>query len=206
MALKSKSEINDDFEVTEEKPQVTLDDLGLDVECVDIDEEAEKEKTVYYTVTGKEQQYEPTWETYSISDLEVGDEFEGIPEVTIFEKDDKTYNAYRLRLLDNGEVLNLYFNYPKKFYPEVRGLKDIRKGTKDTFDFYLNCFDVCFSVLKLLSEKNVVDRNGDEINKINKVNLENLMKLVDTKERIGVRVIEGSPHNDYTSWMIYKME
>lgn len=199
MALQSKKN---------EKPieeQVSLD-LGLEVERVDIDAEAETSGQVYYTITGKEQQYNPEWETYNINDFDVGEELEGIPEVTIFEKEDKSYNAARLRLIDEDEIVNLYFNFPKKAYPIVRNLKNIRTGEKDEFDFYLNCYDVCFSVLRCLDENNIKDSNGDTINKIKAINLETVLKIIDSSKKIGVRIIEGSPYNDYLSWGIIKME
>ena len=185
--------------------QVKLD-LGLEVEKVDIDAEAESERTVYYTISGKEQQYNPQWEIYNINDFDVGEDLEGIPEVTIFEKEDKSYNAARLRLIDEDEIVNLYFNFPKKAYPVVRNLKNIRTGEKDEFDFYLNCYDVCFSVLKCLDEKNIKDSNGNTINKIKSINLETVLKIIDTSKKVKVRIIEGSPYNDYLSWGIINME
>lgn len=199
MALQSKKN---------EKPieeQVSLD-LGLEVERVDIDAEAETGGQVYYTITGKEQQYNPEWETYNINDFDVGDELEGIPEVTIFEKEDKSYNATRIRLIDEEEIVNLYFNFPKKAYPIVRNLKNIRTGEKDEFDFYLNCYDVCFSVLRCIDENNIKDSNGDTINKIKAINLETVLKIIDTSKKVKVRIIEGSPYNDYLSWGIINME
>ena len=211
MALKTKAHVPQDSveEVSNEpveQKQISFDDIDFEAEYVDIDAEAEIKQKKYYTITGKEQQYEPQWEKISVSDLEIGDEFEGRPEVTIFEKDDKSYNAMKVRVMDDGEILDLYFNYPKKDYPYVKDLKNIRTGTKDEFDFYLNCFDVVFSVLKCRDERNVVDSEGKKVNKFTKVPLETLMKFVDSHERIGVRIIEGSPYNDYTSWEIYTME
>ena len=198
MSLKSE-------ETRDIEEQVQLD-LGLEVEKVDIDAEAESERKVYYTISGKEQQYNPQWEIYNINDFDVGDELEGEPEVTIFEKEDKSYNAARVRLIDEDEIVNLYFNYPKKAYPVVRNLKNIRTGEKDEFDFYLNCYDVCFSVLKCLDEKNIKDSNGDTINKIKAINLETVLKIIDTSKKVKVRIIEGSPYNDYLSWGIIEME
>jgi hypothetical protein len=198
MVLKSNNQ-----ETIEE--QVSLD-LGLEVERVDIDAEAENEKKVYYTITGKEQQYNPDWEIYNINDIDVGEELEGIPEVTIFEKEDKSYNAARLRLIDEEEIVNLYFNFPKKAYPIVRNLKNIRTGEKDEFDFYLNCYDVCFSVLRCIDENNIKDKNGDIINKIKAINLETVLKIIDTSKKVRVKIIEGSPYNDYLSWGIIEME
>ena len=203
MALKTKTE---EIEEQPTQEQITFDDLEFETEYADLDAEAEEKTTRYYTITGKEQQYEPTWEKIKVSDLQVGDEFEGMPEVTIFEKQDKSYNAMKLRVMDDGEILDLYFNYPKRDYPYVKNLRNIRKSEKDTFDFYLNCFDVVFSVLRYRDERNVVNADGEEINKLKSVNIETIAKLIDSCTRVGVRIIEGSPYNEYTSWEIYKME
>jgi len=179
MALKTKPE------------QTNFDDLEWEAEY-------EEEKT-YTTISGKKQAYEPTWELMKTSDLDVGDEFEGTPEVSIFKNKDKSYNAIRVRLLDNGEILDCYFNYPKKDCPYI---KNINKS----FDFYRTCFDFLFSVLRCRDERNVVDSNGEEINKFKQVNLETFAKYVDSMTRVGVRVTEGNPDSDYNSWEIYKME
>ena len=176
--------------------QVTWDDLEFEAEFVDEDELETKK---FYTISGKESQYEPDWEKFGIQDLDVGDEFEGRPEVNIFENEDKSYNAIRVRTMDDGEILDLYVNFPKKDWPHVKG---INKG----FDFYRTCFDFIFSILKIRDERNVVDKNGDEVNRFKTVNLETFAKYVDSMERIGVRITEGNPDSDYNSWEIYKME
>jgi hypothetical protein len=199
MALRSKqSQINEDFEVEEVKPteeKVSFDDLEYDAEFVD--EEEETEPTVYYTISGKEQQYEPTWESYKIGDLDVGDEFEGRPEITIFENKDKTYDAMRLRIMDDGEILNLYMNFPKKDWPYV-------KGINKSFDFYRNCFNFIFGILRWRDETNVVDEQGEEVNRFNRVNIETFMKYLDQMDRVGVRITEGE--NGYNNWILTKME
>ena len=195
MALKSKqSEINDDFEVTEVE-QVTFEDLEYEGEFVDEDELGTSK--TFLTISGKESQYEPTWTSYGIQDLEVGDEFEGRPEITIFKNEDKTYDAMRLRIMDDGEILNLYMNYPKKDYPYV---KNINKG----FDFYRNCFNFIFGILRWKDETNVVNADGEEINKFSKVNLEAFMKYLDQMERVGIKITEGD--NGYNNWILVKME
>jgi hypothetical protein len=74
------------------------------------------------------------------------------------------------------------------------------------FDFYRPCFDFIYSILKYRDERNVVDKNGEEINKFNTVNLETFAKYVDQMELIGVRITEGNPNDDYNGWEIYKME
>ena len=192
MALKSKTEM-------EEQPvveQISFDDIEFEADFVDEDELETKK---FYTISGKESWYEPTWEKYGIQDLDVGAEMEGRPEINIFENDDKTYNALRLRVMDDGEILDLYVNYPKKDFPYV-------KGINKTFDFYRKCFDFIFSVLLLRDERNVVDKNGEEVNRFNKINFEMLAKYVDQHQRIGVRITEGNADSEYDSFIIYKLE
>ena len=187
---------NDEGLSTANETQVTWDDLEFEAEYVD-EEELESKK--FYTISGKESWYEPTWEKFGMKDLNVGDEFEGRPEINIFENKDKSYNALRVRVMDDGEILDLYVNYPKKDFPYVTG---INKG----FDFYRTCFDFLYSILKYRDERNVVDKNGEEVNRFNKVNLENFAKYVDGMERIGIQITEGNPDSEYNSWMITKME
>jgi len=183
--------------VEEEKvaEQISFDDLEFEAEYVDEDQEVKK----FYTISGKESWYEPTWEKYTINDLDVGDEFEGRPEINIFENEDKSYNALRLRVMDDGEMVDLYINYPKKDFPYV-------KGINKTFDFYRKCFDFIYSVLRYRDERNVVDANGEEINRFKSVNIETFAKYVDSMTRVGIRITEGNPDSEYDSFIIYKME
>ena len=192
MAL-NKSEENMNEPVAQ---QISFDDLEFDAEYVD-EEELETKK--FYTISGKESWYEPTWEKMKASDLDVGDEFDGRPEINIFENEDKTYNALRVRVMDDGDILDLYVNFPKKDYPYV---KNINKS----FDFYRPLFDFIYSILKFRDERNVVDKNGEEINKFNTVNLETFAKYVDGMERVWVKITEGNTDSDYNSWMITRME
>lgn len=201
MALKNKSKKTEEelpfpIDVEEVKEQVTFEDLEFEAEFVDEDELETKK---FYTISGKESWYEPTWEKFKASDLDVGDEFEGRPEINIFANPDKSYDALRVRVMDDGEILDLYVNFPKKDFPYVKG---INKG----FDFYRTCFDFIFSILKLRDERNVVNKDGEEINRFKKVNLENFAKMVDSMSRIGIKITEGNPDSDYNSWIICKME
>lgn len=194
MALKSKSEeIVENVEATTN--QISFDDLEFEADYVDEDMEIKR----FFTISGKESEFEPTWEKYNISDLDVGDEFEGRPELNVFENADKSYNALRLRLADDGEILDLYINFPKKDWPYV-------KGINKSFDFYRKCFDFIFSILRWKDETNVVNNDGEEINRFGKVNLENFAKFVDGMTRVGIRVTEGNADSDYDSFIIYKME
>ena len=201
MALKTKAHVPQDTveEVTNEpveQKEITFDDLEFEAEYVD-EEQLETKK--FYTISGKEQQYEPTWEKMNIRELDVGDEFEGTPEITIFPNDEKSYNSARLRVLDDGEILDCYFNYPKKDFPYVTGINN-------GFDFYRTCFDFIYSVLKFRDERNVVNKDGEEVNRFKKVNLETFLKYVDSMKRVEVIVTEGNPDSEYDSWQIKKME
>ena len=193
MALKSKKEEIVEETVTE---QISFDDLEFEAEYVDEDELESKK---YYTISGKESWYEPTWEKYGMADLDVGDEFEGRPEINIFPNDDKSYDALRLRVMDDGEMVDIYINFPKKEWPYV---KNINKG----FDFYRKCFDFIFSILRLRDERNVVDDKGEEINRFKIVNLEKFAKYVDSMSRVGIRITEGNEDSEYNSFQLYKME
>ena len=203
MALKNKKATEEELpfpiEGIDEEPQseqISFDDLEFEAEYVDEDETETKK---FYTISGKESQYEPTWERYGMNDLDVGDEFEGRPEINIFENEDKSYDALRLRVMDDGEMVDIYINYPKKDYPYVKG---INKG----FDFYRKCFDFIYSVLAYRDERNVVDKNGEEVKRFKTVNLETFAKYVDSMERIGIKITEGNSDSDYNSFQIYKME
>lgn len=196
MTLKSKqNELPEEFEVQE---QISFDDIEFEAEYVD-EEELENGGQKFLTISGKESWYEPTWEKYGIQDLDVGQTMEGRPEISIFENEDKTYDTLRLRVMDDGEILDLYVNYPKKHYPYVRGINS-------KFDFYRKCFDFIFSVLRLQGEKNVVNSQGEEVNKFGKVNIEMLAKFIDQHNRIGVEIIEGNSDSEYDSFKIYKLE
>lgn len=180
--------------------QISFDDLEFEAEYLDEDElEEELSVKKYYTISGKESWYEPEWEKMKASELDVDDEFDGRPEINLFENKDKSYNALRVRVMDDGSILDLYLNFPKKDWPYV---KNINKY----FDFYRPCFDFIYSVLKFRDERNVVNKNGEEINKFNMVNLETFAKYVDGMDRIWVKITEGNPDSDYNSWQITRME
>jgi len=171
----------------------------IQFEDLDFEAEYEEERT-YTTISGKEQNDVYDWEPMKAYELDVGDEMSGIPEVTIFENKDKKYDSLRLRVLDDGEYLDCYANIPKR--DKMGYIKDIRKG----FDFYRTAFDFTYSVLKWRDERNVVNSDGEEVNKFSKVNIETFAKYVDQHQRVTVKITEGNPDSNYGSWMITKME
>lgn len=187
MALKSK-------DIEEVNGQVNFDEImaGMDAEY--------EEEREYVTTSGKPQADVSQAEQIKAYELSVGDEFEGVPELTFFENKDKKYDSLRVRVIDEDEYLDCYANIPKK--DELGIVENVRKG----FDFYRTCFDFTYSVLKYRNEKNVIDSNGEEVNKFNRIPIVLLAKYVDQMARIGVRITEGTPESDFNSWEIYKME
>lgn len=172
--------------------QISFDDLEFEAEY--------EEDRTYTTISGKEYQDVYDWEKYYLSDFTVGDLIEGIPEITHFENKDKKYDSLRFRVLDDGEYADLYINIPK---PDKLGyIGNIRKS----FDFYRTCFDFIYSILKYRDERNVVNNDGEEVNRFNKVNIINFAKYVDQMQRVKVKVTEGNPDSEYNSFQLYKME
>ena len=200
MALKSKQTgLPEEFEENEVE-QVSFDNLVGNMEAEY--EEDQGETKVYYTLTGKEQDYNPQWDIYKSYEADVGDWLEGKPEVSIIEKKDKSYNALRVRIIDEStdEVLDCYLNFPK---PDDEGF--VTNITK-SFDFYRNCFDFLYSILKCQGDKYVLDKNGDEYNRFAKIDFIGFAKLVDQKTRVKIEITEGNEDSDYNSWMITGME
>ena len=186
-----------EFEETPKGEQISFDELEFEAEFIDEDEEKEVKK--FFTISGKESWYEPQWEVYKIEDLDIGDEFEGRPELRIVTNDEKSYDSLQVKIMDDGEIVVLYVPFPKRDFPYVKGIN------KD-FDFYRKCFDFIFSILRYRDETNVVDKNGEEINRFNKVNIETFAKYVDQMDRIGIKITEGNSDSEYNSFIIYKME
>ena len=174
--------------------QVTFEDLEFEAEY--------EEEIIYKTISGKDYVDVQSYEPYKMYDFGVGEEVDGVPEFTWFENKDKKYDSLRVRVRDDTsqEYADLYINIPK---PDKLGyVTNIRKS----FDFYRTAFDFIYSVLKFRDERNVVDKNGEEINKFSKVNIINFAKYVDQMNHIYVRIIEGNESSDYDSWIIYRME
>ena len=100
--------------------QISFDELEFEAEY------SEQREIKYLTISGKEQEYEPTWEKYTLRDLDVGETMEGRVEIVHYQNDDKKYDALRVRILDDGEILDLYVNIPK---PNENGhIENIWKG------------------------------------------------------------------------------
>ena len=175
--------------------RIVFDDL--EVEGV---YEEEKEFDTPLTISGKEQEYHQDWEKYTMRDLDVGAEMEGKPEIRHFINENRKSDSLRVRVSDDGEIVDCYVNIPK---PDKNGfITNIRKD----FDFYRTAYDFIYSVLRWNGEQNVIDSKGEEINTFKKVNIINFAKFVDQFNRIGIRITPGNETSDYDSFIIYKME
>lgn len=185
----------EDFKETPKGEQISFDELEFEAEYTE-----NENSNVYYTISGKIQEYEPTWEKYKMSDLEIGDVMEGRVEITHFINEGRKSDSLRVRVMDDGEILDCYVNIPK---PDENGfITNIRKG----FDFYRTCYDFIYSVLRWKGEENVIDANGEEVNNFKRVNIIAFAKFVDQFNRIGIKVTKGNEDSDYNSFIIYKME
>ena len=172
--------------------QISFDDLEFEAEY--------EEEIVYTTISGKEYNDIHDWEKYTMPDFDIGDEVQGIPEITYFTNNDRKYDSLRVRILDDGEYADLYINIPK---PDEQGyITNIRKS----FDFYRVCFDFIFSVLRYRNEANVINQEGEEVNNFKKVNILTFAKYVDQMNRINVKITKGNRESDYNSWIITQME
>ena len=184
-----------EFEETPKGEQISFDELEFEAEYTE-----NENSNVYYTISGKIQEYEPTWEKYRMSDLDIGDVMEGRVEITHFINEGRKSDSLRVRVMDDGEILDCYVNIPK---PDENGfITNIRKG----FDFYRTCYDFIYSVLHWKGEENVIDANGEEVNNFKRVNIIAFAKFVDQFNRIGIKVTKGNPDSEYNSFIIYKME
>jgi len=198
MALKTRQNDNiidpDEAVKTIRNEKVNFDDLIATTEAT-----AEEG---YKTITGRETEYLPDYETYKSYEMDVGDWIQGKPEVSIITKDGKNYDALHLRIIDDSaeEILDCYCNYPRA---DEQGF--VTNLTKD-FDFYRSAFDFIFSILKTRGDKYVLDKNGEEYNKFRRVDFMGFARLVDTMKQVKVEITEGNPDSTYDSWMIIHME
>jgi len=189
MSLKSNNQ-----EENKTVEQVSFDDLVKSTEAI--------ADGVYITITGRTPEYHPDYEVFKAYEMDVGDWIEGKPEVSIIHKDEKSYDAIHLRIIDDTaeEILDCYANYPRA---DEEGM--VKNLTRD-FDFYRNAFDFIYSVLKTKGDKYVLDKNGEEYTKFRRVHLIGFARLVDQQSKVRVEITEGCNDSEYNSWQIINME
>lgn len=147
----------------------------------------EDENKEFVTITGKIMDYDPEKERLRIHDLEDGETFEGKPEVDVIEKDEKSYNVVRIKIIGESEDLVIYANFDKRNYPLI-------KGANEEFSFYRDSFNIIKSVLLL---------NGAPINenagRIKEVNFEQILEFIDGLDTVTVQAVEYEDNSDYKS-------
>ena len=161
----------------------------------------------YTTISGKEQKNTNGLTGYSILDMDIGNYVTGEPEVTIFtnnQKDEngdfvKNYQSVRIRLFDFDEYVDLYANIPRM--DENGFIHNINKYQ----NFYRTGFDLCFSFMRFMDETNIINSEGEEINRIKAINIENVCKAIDQMEYCKIKIIKGADEQ-YNSWIILDMK
>lgn len=185
---------------SKETKQVGLD-FGFEAEY----DENEGE---FKTISGNDPRDVSMATKYDIRDFDIGNVVIGYPELTIFnnnEKDEKgeykkKSQSVRVRIVDGDEeYIDLYANIPR------RDDKGFITGLNKYFNFYRTGFDLVYSFMRFLDETNVVDQNGEEINRINKVNIERICEAIDKMEYIKVKIVE-SGDEQYPSFIILDMK
>lgn len=151
---------------------------------------AEDEKKEFVTITGKNTDFDPDKERIRLHDLEDGETFTGKPEVDIIEKEDKSYNTARIKIIGEDEDLVIYANFDKRNYPVI-------KGANEDFVFYRDAFNIAKSVLLL---------NGApirfEAKKIKEVNFKEILEYIDGLDSVTICAKEYDDNPDYKSLII----
>jgi hypothetical protein len=148
---------------------------------------AEDEKKEFVTMTGKSIEFDPEKERIRLHDLENGEKFIGKPEVDIIQKEDKSYDIARIKLIGEDEDLVIYANFDKRNYPVI-------KGANEEFIFYRDSFNIAKSVLLL---------NGApiryEARKIKEVNFKEILEFIDGCDSVTIEAVEYDDNPDYKS-------
>ena len=170
--------------------------------------EYDENEGTYTTISGKEQRNMGNATQYDIRDFDIGNIITGYPEITIFNNEEKDENGeykrksqtVRIRIIDGeDEYIDLYANIPR------RDSQGFITGLNKYFDFFRTGFDLVFSFMRYLDETNVVDSEGEEINRIKKVNIENICKAIDKNEWIKIKIVESNDEN-YPSFIIVDLK
>lgn len=161
----------------------------------------------YTTISGKEQTNVTNMTGYGIADIDIGNYVTGRPELAIFRNEEKdeegnyvrNYMSVRARLIDFDEYVDLYANIPRM--DENGFIHNINKFQ----NFYRTGFDLCFSFMRFMDETNIINSEGEEINKIKSINIENVCKAIDQMEYCKIKIIKGADEQ-YNSWIILDMK
>lgn len=153
-----------------------------------------------------------------IDDLNIGDTVDGMPDVVLFDNSDRTnsdgsprkWDSICLHLIDiqetdeygeqSGEYVVAYSPCPR---PDKNGFvyNIFANG------FYHGTFSLIYSYLRALDESNVLDPQGNIINKINKINIVKLLEKINELSAMEIKVQAGANGDEnYLTYMIIGME
>lgn len=143
------------------------------------------------------------YEKFNVNELEAGIELKGKPFLMYFENDDgdeRTYESVRLQLInkEDKEVVNIYCNIPLG-YPVIKNIRRNNGFYKNTYNFITGLYHVDDK----LDETVFYDSRGKMKNTIKTINLGAIIKYVNAKKMLTVKVIENG---DYNSIEVVKIE
>lgn len=137
------------------------------------------------------------YEKFNINELEADIELKGRPFLMYFENvegDERTYESVRLQVINDKEkeLVNIYCNIPLGF--------PIAKNIRRNNNFYKNTYNLITGVFmadKGLDETVFYDSQGKPMNTIKEINIEAIMKYVNQKKEMKIKVIENGDYNSF---------
>ena len=133
---------------------------------------------------------------YNLNELEIDSVLEGKPQITYFERDDeeRTYESLRLQLINEKEqeVINIYCNIPLG-YPVVKGIRKNNNFYKSTFNLILGVYNAD----EKLDDTVFYDGQGNPMNNIREINIGALIKYINTKKSMKIKVVENGNYNTF---------
>lgn len=154
---------------------------------------AEDEKKEFVTITGKNTDFDPDKERIRLHDLEDMESFKGKPEVDIIEKEDKSYNTARIKLIGEDEDLVIYANFDKRNYPLIT-------GANENFVFYRDAFNIIKGVL-IMNDAPI----SFDAKKIKEVNFKEILEYIDSLDSMTIEAVEYHDNPEYKSLMIIEV-
>ena len=153
-----------------------------------------------------------------IDDLNIGDTVDGMPDFVLFDNSNKTnangsprkWDSICLHLVDIDET----DEYGEQSGEYVVAYSPCPRPDKDGFirnvfanGFYHGTFSLIYSYLRTLDETNILDQDGNIINKINKINIVKLLEKLNDVSHMEIKVQTGADGDEnYLTYMITEMK
>ncbi len=137
------------------------------------------------------------FEKFNINELEADIELTGKPFIMYFENsegDERTYESLRLQLIneEDKEVVNIYCNIPLG-YPVIKNIRRNNNFYKNTY----NLISGLFHIDEKLDETVFYDSKGKLKNTISSIDIGAIIKYVNTKKEMTIKVIENGDYNSF---------